>query len=102
MARAWVRSSVVDHAPPPPLPSLSLGVFSRSFLSNVIDDDRTVVEVFLMNHGECELNLRPDFVFEWCPEAALTIARKRQAKVKGGLVEERGNQYREKREGTKE
>ena len=101
MARAWVRSSVVDHAPPPPLPSLSLGVFSRSFLSNVIDDDRTVVEVFLINHGECELNLRPDFVFERCPEATLTVAGKRQARVKGKLVEERRNRYREKRVGTR-
>ena len=91
---------MVDRAPPPPLPPP--GVFSRSFSSNAIDNDRTIMEVFLINHGECKLNLRPDFVFEWCPEAALTIARKRQAKVKGGLVEERGNQYREKREGTKE
>ena len=66
----------------------------------MIDDDRTVVEVFLINHGECELNLRPDFVSGRCPKTALTVAKKRQARVKGGLVEERGNRYREKREGT--
>ena len=66
----------------------------------MIDDDRTVVEVFLINHGECELNLRPDFVSERCPKTALTVAKKRQARVKGGLVEDRGNRYREKREGT--
>ena len=65
---------IVKHHSMPPM------VFSKSFSSNAIDDDRIVVEVFLINHGECELNLRLDFVFEWCLEAALTIAGKRQAR----------------------
>ena len=65
---------IVKHHSIPPV------VFSRSFSSNVIDDDWMVVEVFLINHGECELNLRPDFVSGQCPEAALTVAGKRQAR----------------------
>ena len=97
--KVWDPYNVL--APPPPLPPPPPGVFSRSFSSNAIDDDRTVVEVFLINHGECELNLRPDFVSERCPEATLMVARKRQARVKGKLVEERRNRYREKREGTR-
>ena len=77
--KVWDPYNVL--APPPPLPPPPPGVFSRSYSSNAIDDDRTVVEVFLINHGECELNLRPDFVSGRCPEAALTVAGKRQARA---------------------
>ena len=77
--KVWDPYNVL--APPPPLPPPPPGVFSRSFSSNAIDDDRTVVEVFLINHGECELNLRSDFVSGRCPEAALTVAGKRQARA---------------------
>ncbi|KAL4652991.1 hypothetical protein ACB092_01G269700 [Castanea dentata] len=75
--KVWDPYNVLAPPPPPPPPV----VFSRSFSSNAIDDDRTVVEVFLINHGECELNLRPDIVSGRCPEAALTVAGKRQARA---------------------
>ncbi|XP_050381862.1 uncharacterized protein LOC126798842 [Argentina anserina] len=61
-------------------PTHHSSVFSRSFS---IDDDRflTTTEVFLVCHGECELNLRPDLVGGRCPQAALTPNGKRQARA---------------------
>lgn len=38
-------------------------------------------EVFLISHGECQLNLRPDLVGGRCPEATLTPNGKRQARA---------------------
>ncbi|KAM5582109.1 hypothetical protein ABKV19_011026 [Rosa sericea] len=62
----------------PPTPPHS--VFSRSFS---LEDERfvTTTEVFLVCHGECELNLRPDLVGGRCPQAALTPNGKRQARA---------------------
>ncbi|KAH0973456.1 hypothetical protein GBA52_025612 [Prunus armeniaca] len=69
-------------APPPPLLPPPQG-FSRSFSlsSNAMEDDRFMTEVFLISHGECELNLRPDLVGGRCPQAALTPNGKRQARA---------------------
>lgn len=69
--KVWDPYNVL--APPTP-------VFSRNFSSNPIEDERTT-EVFLICHGECELNLRPDLVGGRCPHAALTPNGKRQARA---------------------
>ncbi|KAE8689414.1 Detected protein of unknown function [Hibiscus syriacus] len=65
--KVWDPYNVL--APPP--------VFSRSFS---FDDDRTVLEVYFISHGECDLNLRPDIVGGRCDGAALTSNGKRQAR----------------------
>lgn len=75
--KVWDPYNVL--APPPPLPPPP-PVFSTSYA--IVDDvDRTVLEVFLISHGECELNLSPDLVAGRCPEAALTSTGKRQARA---------------------
>lgn len=80
--KVWDPYNVL--APPPPLPPPP--VFSRSFSSNAMDDDRTVIEVILVSHGECELNLRPDLVGGRCPDAALTASGKRQSRALAVLL----------------
>ncbi|CAK7348108.1 unnamed protein product [Dovyalis caffra] len=65
--KVWDPYNVL--APPPPLP-----LFSS-------DDDVGVLEVFLISHGECELNLRPDLVGGRCHVAALTPKGQRQARA---------------------
>ncbi|CAN6702989.1 unnamed protein product [Malus baccata var. baccata] len=75
--KVWDPYNVL--APPSPLPPPP--GFSRSFSSNGMEDDRFVTEVFLISHGECELNLRPDLVGGRCPQAALTPNGKRQARA---------------------
>ncbi|XP_028761164.1 uncharacterized protein LOC114719799 [Neltuma alba] len=70
---------------PPPWP-----LFSRSFSANALYDDRTVTEVFLISHGECELNLRPDLIWGRCPEAALTLNGKRQARAMAVFLKSQG------------
>ncbi|KAF5725584.1 hypothetical protein HS088_TW23G00308 [Tripterygium wilfordii] len=77
--KVWDPYNVL--APPPPLPPPP--VFSRSFS---MDEDhhqhnRTVTEVYLISHGECELNLRSDLVGGRCPAASLTANGKRQARA---------------------
>ncbi|KAF5479256.1 hypothetical protein F2P56_000092 [Juglans regia] len=74
--KVWDPYNVL--APPPPLPPPP-PVFSAS--DAILEDDRTVVEVFLISHGECELNLSPDLVGGRCPEASLTATGKRQARA---------------------
>ncbi|XP_004304560.1 PREDICTED: uncharacterized protein LOC101301892 [Fragaria vesca subsp. vesca] len=73
--KVWDPYNVL--APPTPPPH---SPFSRSFS---VDDERflTTTEVFLVCHGECELNLRPDLVGGRCPQAALTPNGKRQARA---------------------
>lgn len=73
---------------PPPAP-----VFSRSFSANAFHDDQTVTEVFLINHGECELNLRPDLIWGRCPEAALTPNGKRQARAMAVFLKSQGIRF---------
>ncbi|KAJ9189769.1 hypothetical protein P3X46_001023 [Hevea brasiliensis] len=78
--KVWDPYNVLAPPPPPPLP-----IFSRSLSSSssggIVDEDRVVTEVFLINHGECDLNLRPDLVGGRCHVAALTPIGKRQARA---------------------
>lgn len=84
--KVWDPYNVL--APPPPLPPPS--AFSRSFS---IDDDRIVTEVYLINHGESELNLRPDLVGGRCLDAALTPTGKRQARALAVFLNSQGVQF---------
>lgn len=76
--------------PPPPLPAT---VFSRSFSSGGLEEDRMVVEVLLISHGECEMNLRPDLVAGRCPEAGLTPKGKRQARALAVFLNSQGIRF---------
>ncbi|KAI4350446.1 hypothetical protein L6164_004901 [Bauhinia variegata] len=83
--KVWDPYNVL--APPPPLPPPP--VFSRSFSANAMDDE-TVTEVFLISHGECELNMRPDLVGGRCPGAALTPNGMRQARALAVFLKSQG------------
>lgn len=87
--KVWDPYNVL--APPPPLPPPP--VFSRSFSSNAIDDDRMVMEVYLISHGECELILRPDLVSGRCPDAALTANGQRQARALSVFLNSQGVRF---------
>ncbi|KDP41843.1 hypothetical protein JCGZ_26861 [Jatropha curcas] len=90
--KVWDPYNVL--APPPPLPPPP-PFFSRSFSSSSVsvDDDRTVTEVFLINHGECDLNLRPDLVGGRCHAAALTPNGKRQARALAVFLNSQGVRF---------
>lgn len=88
--KVWDPYNVL--APPPPLPPppqfpRSLGNFSSD------EEDRTVTEVFLICHGECHMNLRPDLVAGRCPEAALTPNGKRQARALSVFLKSQGVRF---------
>ncbi|XP_062105346.1 uncharacterized protein LOC133816990 [Humulus lupulus] len=87
--KVWDPYNVL--APPPPLPPPP--VFSRSFSSNAMDEDRVMFEVFLISHGECQLSLRPDLVGGRCPEAALTTNGKRQARALAVFLNSQGIRF---------
>lgn len=89
--KVWDPYNVL--APPPPLPPPPPAVFSRGFSANSMDDDQTVTEVFLISHGECELNLRLDLVGGRCPEAALTPNGKRQARALAVFLKSQGVRF---------
>ncbi|KAK7315768.1 hypothetical protein VNO77_34341 [Canavalia gladiata] len=77
---------------PPPLPSPP-PVLSRSFSANGIVVDDEVTEVFLISHGECELNLAPDLVGGRCATAALTANGKRQARALAVFLKSQGVRF---------
>lgn len=87
--KVWDPYNVL--APPPPLPPPP--VFSRSFSADAIDDDQSVAEVYLISHGECELNLRPDLVGGRCPGSALTPNGKRQARALAAFLKSQGVRF---------
>lgn len=85
--KVWDPYNVL--APPPSPPP---AVFSRSFSGNgMVDDD--VTEVFLISHGECELNLAPELVAGRCPAAALTANGKRQARALAVFLKSQGVRF---------
>lgn len=88
--KVWDPYNVL--APPSPLPSPPPG-FSRSFSMNgmVVDDE--VIEVFLISHGECELNLAPELVGGRCPSAVLTANGKRQARALAVFLKSQGVRF---------
>ncbi|KAE8696146.1 putative pentatricopeptide repeat-containing protein [Hibiscus syriacus] len=81
-AKAWDSDNAL--APPPP-PVLTRGPSSS--------DDRMVIEVYLISHGECELNLRPDVVGSRYDAAALTSNGKRQARALAVFLNSQGVRF---------
>jgi hypothetical protein len=67
--KVWDPYNVLAPLPPPPPPPFSS------------DDEVGVLEVFLISHGECELDLRPDLVGGRCHVAELTPKGQRQARA---------------------
>ncbi|CAN6895962.1 unnamed protein product [Brassica oleracea] len=74
-------------APPPPL-------FS-SISSSAVEHDRAaaVTEVYLISHGECDLDLRPDLIGGRCHVAALTLNGKRQARALAVFLNSEGVRF---------
>ncbi|OIV90041.1 hypothetical protein TanjilG_21173 [Lupinus angustifolius] len=87
--KVWDPYNVLAPLSPPPLG------FSRSFSMSsggmVVEDE--VIEVFLISHGECELNLAPDLVGGQCPAAALTVNGKRQARALAVFLKSQGVRF---------
>ncbi|KAF5961502.1 hypothetical protein HYC85_002711 [Camellia sinensis] len=87
--KVWDPYNVL--APPPPPPPLP---FSRSFSSDVLlNDARTITEVFLISHGDWHMNLRPDLIAGRCPDAALTPNGKRQARALAVFLKSQGVRF---------
>lgn len=85
--KVWDPYNVLG--PPPP-------ALSRSFSGNgivTVPDDEALTEVFLISHGECELNLAPDLVGGRCPAAALTVNGKRQARALAVFLKSQGVRF---------
>ncbi|KAK9117678.1 hypothetical protein Sjap_016625 [Stephania japonica] len=87
--KVWDPYNVL--APPPPLPPRP--AFSRSFSAAVADDEKVVTEVYLINHGECSVSLRPDLVGGRWPEADLTPNGKRQARALAVFLNSQGIRF---------
>ncbi|XP_050231875.1 uncharacterized protein LOC126680736 [Mercurialis annua] len=94
--KVWDPYNVLAPPPPPPPPP----VFLRSFSSNSgvsVDDEQTgavaFTEVYLISHGECELNLRPDLVGGRCHGAGLTTNGKRQARALAVFLNSQGIRF---------
>ncbi|XP_059642122.1 uncharacterized protein LOC132284075 [Cornus florida] len=97
--KVWDPYNVLAPPPPPPPPPLTQ---LRSFSSDVIaigdddDDDRyrrVTAEVFFISHGDSHINLRPDLVSGRCPEAALTLNGKRQARALAVFLKSQGIRF---------
>ncbi|EHA8591076.1 2,3-bisphosphoglycerate-dependent phosphoglycerate mutase [Cocos nucifera] len=72
--------------PPPPL------LYPRSFDSDAAGDS-AATEVFLINHGESGVSLRPDLVGGRWPAAKLTTAGERQARALAVFLNSQGIRF---------
>lgn len=79
--KVWDPYNVLS---PPP------SIFSRIASG---DEDRAVTEVYLISHGECDLNLRPDLIGGRCHVAALTGNGKRQARALAVFFKSQGVRF---------
>ncbi|CAF2143493.1 hypothetical protein BRARA_B03251 [Brassica rapa] len=80
--KVWDPYNVLAPSPPP--------IFSRLASG---DEDRAVTEVYLISHGECDLNLRPDLVGGRCHVAALTANGERQARALAVFFKSQGVRF---------
>ncbi|KAG2301558.1 hypothetical protein Bca4012_059808 [Brassica carinata] len=85
--KVWDPYNVL--APPPPPPP----IFSRIASSGDEDRAAAVTEVYLVSHGECDLNLRPDLVGGRCHVAALTANGERQARALAVFFKSQGVRF---------
>lgn len=65
---------------------------TNNFSSESRNDDRTL-EIYVICHGECHMNLRPDLVGGRCPEAALTPNGKRQSRALAVFLKSQGIRF---------
>ncbi|CAA0824602.1 Phosphoglycerate mutase family protein [Striga hermonthica] len=86
--KVWDPYNVL--APPPPLPPPPAH-FRTTF--SAAEDDRAVTHVYLISHGECHMNLRPDLIAGRSPEAALTPNGKRQARALAVFLKSQGVRF---------
>ncbi|KAF8104821.1 hypothetical protein N665_0166s0007 [Sinapis alba] len=86
--KVWDPYNVLS-APPPPHPPL----FSRISSSSAEHDRAAVTEVYLISHGECDLNLRPDMIGGRCHVATLTTNGKRQARALAVFLNSEGVRF---------
>ncbi|CAE6068364.1 unnamed protein product [Arabidopsis arenosa] len=84
--KVWDPYNVLSPPPQPQPPS----IFSRIASG---DEDRAVTEVYLISHGECDLNLRPDLIGGRCHVAALTGNGKRQARALAVFFKSQGVRF---------
>ncbi|KAE9612501.1 hypothetical protein Lal_00033292 [Lupinus albus] len=85
--KVWDPYNVL--APVSPLPTPSPSRFSRSL--SMVEDE--VMDVFLISHGEFQLNLAPDLIGGRCPAAALTANGKRQARALAVFLKSQGVRF---------
>uniref|UniRef100_A0A1J3HNL1 2,3-bisphosphoglycerate-dependent phosphoglycerate mutase n=2 Tax=Noccaea caerulescens TaxID=107243 RepID=A0A1J3HNL1_NOCCA len=89
--KVWDPYNVLSPPPPPPHPTLlPPPIFSRIASG---DEDRAVTEVYLISHGECDLNLRPDLIGGRSHVAALTANGKRQARALAVFLKSQGVRF---------
>lgn len=75
-------------------PQFNRRTFSDDSSSLVADDYSSLTtEVYLINHGECHMNLRPDLIAGRCPDAALTPNGKRQARALAVFLNSQGVRF---------
>lgn len=91
--KVWDPYNVLAPPTPHPHPHPTLlppPIFSRIASGG---EDRAVTEVYLISHGECDLNLRPDLIGGRCHVAALTANGKRQARALAVFFKSQGVRF---------
>ncbi|CAH8359681.1 unnamed protein product [Eruca vesicaria subsp. sativa] len=83
--KVWDPYNVLAPPPPP--------IFSRVGSGGGDEDRVAVTEVYLISHGECDLNLRPDLVGGRCHVAALTANGERQARALAVFFKSQGVRF---------
>lgn len=96
--KVWDPYNVLAPPPPPLPPPVSFG---RSFSSDgmvvMMDDERergnSVMEVYLISHGESEMSLRSELIGGRCPHSGLTNTGKRQARALAVFLNSQGVRF---------
>lgn len=86
--KVWDPYNVL--APPPPLLPFHHHHPHRSSSFSLAAAAADLTEVYLISHGECHMNLRPDLIGGRCPDAALTPTGKRQARALAVFLKSQG------------
>ncbi|KAF5191153.1 Phosphoglycerate mutase family protein [Thalictrum thalictroides] len=91
--KVWDPYNVLAPPPPPPLLPPPPSAFSRSYSSDGFEFDQFVIEVYLITHGDCGVNLRPDLVGGRWAEAGLTTNGQRQARALAVFLKSQGVRF---------